>query len=689
MGDLVSLPKTGSKVSLKSWWTFLRVVLVLLITLDPIDGQLIGSRGVFTLPEGMEYRDALTRDASKYDRSNFTFLIPSPFFRMAADFAMHFQVKEDKRVKEKYKKKSKAEAKKHSPFFGPKPLVKGRPLLPNEVLDFRDSRFLNPPEELRMNKILPEVEMERTTSSVRLLMDDMLNPLNIAKNPLNIAKNPPKIAKDIRPPPKQFPTFEAVRTGPQDVMPKQFASFDAVRPKPDLLDASRINKDARMQFPTFEAVPTVQPSKQRKMGLKKGGRMKKQRFMGVKARKNKQQAARKPQSFQRFMPMQVMDNQSRKETTSPEALQTIFPIENEVTRSRSKPLMGPKMRPPQRTFEQTISRGRNPRPFAAPSRSDKGEMSHIDPQPVAQHPSLEETRIGFPRGTQPGPRPFMSPPPRTRMGSRHFGAVAQSAKPNGFRQSLRPPLNSVNPIDVGGGGRPFIQSPSPQLHQNLGPLPSGLRSGDEFGLAPNPSPPQSHQGANSVLGLDLLKLPPPPLLAERPRNGQSLRNPRPKPLPTPQAARPLPLRQFGDREVVTEVESLKREPPKPFAPRQPTAQPIFQVFAQQRQPIQDLATNSLDDRNLISSSSPAPPVSFKLARLKGRARKGPKKLARPKLPLPPPPIRVSSPRPRVFDRTPSSLTDINSNEVSSNVFGRKSMGSFLVQGPNYSISWGR
>merc|ERR1712227_378600 len=125
--------------------------------------------------------------------------------------------------------------------------------------------------------------MERTTSSIRLLMDDMLNPPNIAKNPPNIEEN-------IRPPPKQFPTFEAV--------------------------------------------PTVQPSKQRKMGLKKGGGMKKQRFMGVKARKNKQQAARKPQSFQRFMPMQVMDNQSRKETTSPEALQTIFPLENEVTRSR-------------------------------------------------------------------------------------------------------------------------------------------------------------------------------------------------------------------------------------------------------------------------------------------------------------------------------------------------------------------
>merc|ERR1711874_184665 len=67
------------------------------------------------------------------------------------------------------------------------------------------------------------------------------------------------------------------------------------------------------------------------------------------------------------------------------------------------------------------------------------------------------------------------------------------------------------------------------------------------------------------------------------------------------------------------------------------------VFAQ-HQPIQDLPTNSLDhDADLISSSSPAPPVSFKLGRLqKGRARKGPRK----KHPRPlPTPIRVSSPRP--------------------------------------------
>ena len=63
MGDPVSLPKTGSRVSPKPW-TLLSLLLILLIS-DTLDGQLIGSRGVFTLPEGMEYRDAVTRDASR------------------------------------------------------------------------------------------------------------------------------------------------------------------------------------------------------------------------------------------------------------------------------------------------------------------------------------------------------------------------------------------------------------------------------------------------------------------------------------------------------------------------------------------------------------------------------------------------------------------------------------------------
>jgi len=473
--------------------------------------------------------------------------------------------------------------------------------------------------------------------------------------------------------------------------------------------------------------------------------MKKQRFMGggggsSKPRKNQQQVDRRPQSFQRFMSMQAMDHTGRKE---PDAVQRIFPIENEVTRSRSSkpfqshPLMGAKLRPPQMTFEhQEISPGRKPntRPLVvAPNRMDKGERPRFD-----SPPTLDETRLGFqqqrvtperppfdspqlldenPRlGFQqqrvtPGPQPFMSPPlpEKSRMRSRQFGA-----KPNhGFRP-MSPPLNSVNPIVD--GGRPFIE-----LHQNLGPGPSGFRSGDEFGLVVQQSAtPQSHRGGAS-LGFDELKRLPPPTAAaaERSRSQQSANRPtssRLQQLPKPQALQsqqsanrlssrlqqlPKPphqalqrpssrFRQFGDREaVLTGVEELKHEPLKPLRPRHqhPTAQPIFQLFAQQ--PILDLATNSLDNDvvNLISSSSPAPPVSFKLGRLKAGG-KGPFRKNHGPRPVPTP-IRVSSPRPRVFDRTPSSLTDINSNVVSSNVFGRKSTANFLVQGPNYSISWGR
>ena len=66
MGDPVSLQKTGSRASPIPSWTLFSLLLILLISPDTlVDGQLIGSRGVFTLPEGMEYRDALTRDASR------------------------------------------------------------------------------------------------------------------------------------------------------------------------------------------------------------------------------------------------------------------------------------------------------------------------------------------------------------------------------------------------------------------------------------------------------------------------------------------------------------------------------------------------------------------------------------------------------------------------------------------------
>ena len=80
--------------------------------------------------------------------------------RTVGQFALHFQDKVDKKVKKKYKKQSQASAmdQAHTPFFGPQLMVKGRAKTPDEVLDFHDSRSFQPPLELRMNKILEEVE---------------------------------------------------------------------------------------------------------------------------------------------------------------------------------------------------------------------------------------------------------------------------------------------------------------------------------------------------------------------------------------------------------------------------------------------------------------------------------------------------------------------------------------------------
>ena len=54
---------TGKKML--PWVAFL--LLSLLVPSCTSRGQLIGSRGVFALPEGQEYRDATTREASRSD----------------------------------------------------------------------------------------------------------------------------------------------------------------------------------------------------------------------------------------------------------------------------------------------------------------------------------------------------------------------------------------------------------------------------------------------------------------------------------------------------------------------------------------------------------------------------------------------------------------------------------------------
>jgi len=130
--------------------------LLSLLLLVHTHAQLIGNRGVFTLPEGVEYRDSITREAS----------------RLAGKFAEMFQMQEKAHVKIQ-KKMSVASSRAHTPFFGPQVMVTGRALTPGEVLDFQDSRVFNPPRDQRRNRLLEEVERERTTSRERLLPNDV------------------------------------------------------------------------------------------------------------------------------------------------------------------------------------------------------------------------------------------------------------------------------------------------------------------------------------------------------------------------------------------------------------------------------------------------------------------------------------------------------------------------------------
>jgi len=156
---------------------------LILNLLTEIQAQLIGNRGVFTLPPGVEYRDAVTREASK----------------LVGKFARMFQKEEEKIKKNRPPKPSKP----HTPFFGPQVISPGRLRTPAEVLDFQDSRFLNPLPELRKNRKLEEIEVERSTSRERLLPDP---------------RDPPGIPLG---PSDQFSMFEAVPTPPGNILNRE------------------------------------------------------------------------------------------------------------------------------------------------------------------------------------------------------------------------------------------------------------------------------------------------------------------------------------------------------------------------------------------------------------------------------------------------------------------------------------
>jgi len=138
-------------------------LLLLLVYMSTSSAQLIGSRGVFTLKEGVEYRDPETVQASE----------------TVANFAREFQ-EEDDDIAERRSRVNDFRPRhlEISPKFQTQVLdnVKGRPLIANEIFDFLESRFVEPSNELQFNKFLDEIEIERATSAIRLLPGEGLPP---------------------------------------------------------------------------------------------------------------------------------------------------------------------------------------------------------------------------------------------------------------------------------------------------------------------------------------------------------------------------------------------------------------------------------------------------------------------------------------------------------------------------------
>eukprot|EP00092_Neocalanus_flemingeri_P026017 GFUD01028199.1.p1 GENE.GFUD01028199.1~~GFUD01028199.1.p1 ORF type:complete len:272 (-),score=61.56 GFUD01028199.1:69-884(-) len=128
-------------------------VFIFFLLLSFATSQLIGSRGVIRLKEGVEYRDAETRDSSK----------------AVAIFAKRFQHTLDDIAK---KNKKQMKTFRSSVSFSSANKYKntiGREIDNSDIFGFQSSRLLQPLEELRFNKLLEEIENERTTSSLRLL----------------------------------------------------------------------------------------------------------------------------------------------------------------------------------------------------------------------------------------------------------------------------------------------------------------------------------------------------------------------------------------------------------------------------------------------------------------------------------------------------------------------------------------
>jgi len=172
-----------------------QVFLLLHVYTSTSSPQLIGSRGVITLREGVEYRDPETVEASE----------------TVANFAKEFQEIDDD-IAERHNQANSFRSRQNevSPRFRTQlpNNVKGRPLIENEIFDFLESRFLEPPQELQFNKFLDEVEIERATSPIRLLPGEGLpptpRPATRAPNRLVNLQRP--LEESVRSQNAQFPT---------------------------------------------------------------------------------------------------------------------------------------------------------------------------------------------------------------------------------------------------------------------------------------------------------------------------------------------------------------------------------------------------------------------------------------------------------------------------------------------------
>ena len=156
LATVLHLParRVGEGVNMKTLQMIKMRFFLFLLLVPLIYGQLIGSRGVIKLKEGVEYRDIETVDASK----------------AIAEFAKIYQPLLDKVAS---RRKTKLKKILQSVVFVTKSLNKFvRKMKSSDIFDFQSSRLIEPLEELRFNKPLEEIENERTTPPTRLLPDN-------------------------------------------------------------------------------------------------------------------------------------------------------------------------------------------------------------------------------------------------------------------------------------------------------------------------------------------------------------------------------------------------------------------------------------------------------------------------------------------------------------------------------------